>query len=245
MTSAPRVIGIDESGCLSDPELPMSVVVSLSSHNPADYKRTSSERVAKYNGKPRGRVKRHDSYQPPFGSFQYVALTPAHMRDAKLIYGEPETGEEISWNGKFYEFRLRHDAIIRLLEERNFDPNNEKVIIDAFCGPGVMLRQLSLAWQRQYGEPLARRSVECQTHADEHYPIINAADEDANRLMTRLRYPERFEGHDESWRAREITLSADDMMRLNLNRHMQREARRRMEHAGEDFSGAQPAFDAA
>ena len=178
MTSAPRVIGIDEYGCLSDPEFPMSVFVSLSSHNPDDYKRTSSERVAKYNGKPRGRVKHHDSYRPPFGSFQYVALTPAHMRDAKLIYGEPETGEEISWNGKFYEFRLRHDAIIRLLEERDFDPKNEKLIIDAFGGPGVMLRQLSLAWQRQYGEPLTRRSVECQTHADEHYPIINAADED-------------------------------------------------------------------
>jgi len=228
-----RGIAFDEAGCLTDRDRPMSVVGSMSSHRPFEYQETSHEKVAAYNKKPRGKVKSHRFREAPFGSYRYVLLELEHIETARLIYGEPQTDEEISWNGKFYEFRLRYDAILRLMEESGFDPRNDKIIIDAFQKPGIMMRQISLGWQRQYGDPIARSRIECKTKADEKYPIVNAVDENANRLLYRFRNRDDFKDVPRPWEANEVQLTADDMMRFNLNRHRQREARKRIKETQE------------
>ena len=213
--SRPKIIAIDESGSISDPSQRMMVVVSNVSYDMGDLRRKS------LGQKNRGGYR----VTAPRGEFLYLALYNDMVAPAGRIYGEPSTTAELSLNGNFYQYMLRKDGILKLMEAVDFSPRDDVVVVDAFCNTSMLIELISLGWQRTHDEEVPRRVVRCEHGADMIYLPVRMADENALRLVDRWTHDDYGDEKDPCYTSRMVSFGLDDVVRLNLNRHQQREIR--------------------
>ena len=207
-----RIIAIDESGALFDPEKRFMIVVSNVSYDMSDLRRKNLG------------PKRRGAYRltHTVGDFLYLALYPKMVEQTKRMYGEPETAAEISLNGSYYEFMLRKDAAVKLLEAHNFNPVYDVAVIDSFCKPKMLSELIADTWRRVHNVDVPKNTVRCEHGADMLYRPVRIADENALRLVDRWTHDD-YNGDDSRHESRMVEFTIGDVARLNLNRHERRE----------------------
>lgn len=212
-----KIIAIDECGSINDPMNPFSVVVANISYDLSRLKKHYQGR------KLRGGYR----YTEPTGEFFYLTIDPKMLRVASHTYGQLKSYTAATLNGSFYPFMLRKDAIVRLLETADYDPQRDVALIDSFCKCSALKEIIMETWQRVYGVEVPRQSVRCQRGADMVFPDVHDADSNAFRLFDRLTHDD-YDEDDPTFFSRRVTLTDDDIIRYNLDRHRRREVRKLM-----------------
>lgn len=213
-----KIVAIDECGSISDPTNPFSVVVANISYDPSRLKK-------QYQGR---KLRGENRYTKPTGEFFYLTIEPSMLKIASHTYGQARSESEATLNGSFYPFMLRKDAIVRLLETAGYDPQRDVALIDSFCKCSALKEIIMETWQRVYNVEVPRQSVRCQRGADMVFIDVHDADSNAFRLFDRLTHDD-YNEDDPTFSSRRVILTNDDIMRYNLDRHLQREVRRLME----------------
>src|SRR3989338_4351054 len=157
-----------------------------------------------------------DKFSALNGSFNYTRIRPELYSAAQQIYGMPETRTEISWNGHFYEFRLRTDAIIKLLMEMGFDSSKDVAFIDGFGKCSYLRDGVQETWQRVSGEKPPNNSIICKRGIGRQHKLGRAAHQNARKLVERWEHDD-YDGDDPRYASHLAEFTRDDMMRLNLN----------------------------